>query len=86
MFNIQGWVEVRFRSWEYTKQLILVLLFVSYGVIFHTNNCKPTFPIPIYDQKSKNEIKITFIIPKYQIHMTNSTKMFKASTLECKNC
>ena len=29
-------------------ELILVLLFNNYCIIFHTNNCKPTFAHPVY--------------------------------------
>ena len=40
-----GWGKSRL-SCEYMKQFILVLLFINYCVIFHMNNCKPTFALP----------------------------------------
>ena len=53
MFNIQGWVEVRFRSWEYTKQLILVLLLIIalFSIQTTVNILLPTLHLfsPCYD-------------------------------------
>ena len=34
-------------SCEYTKQIILVL-FMIYCIIFHSNNSKPTFAHPVF--------------------------------------
>ena len=38
----QKWVY----SCEYAKQSLFLLLFINYCIIFHMNNCKPTFVHP----------------------------------------
>ena len=43
--HIQGGAKVDLRLWNHKTQTILVVSFISYYMIFHTNNCKPTLKI-----------------------------------------
>lgn len=39
-------------SCEYAKEFILVLLFVSHCINFHSNNCKPALPHPVCSERT----------------------------------
>ena len=45
-FSVQGGARVGFQLWVRKADFILVLLFTNYCIIFHTNNCKPSFAPP----------------------------------------
>ena len=51
----------------YTKHgVILVLLCINYCIVFHTNNCKPTFVPPCICEiilKGTKQLKMTCLIP-----------------------
>ena len=43
-----GWGKSRFTVVSmWNAKFTLVLLFFNYRIIFHTNNCKPTFAYPV---------------------------------------
>ena len=45
LYTYTDWAKVPVD--EYTKHRVYFgLLFVNYCIIFHTNNCKPTFALP----------------------------------------
>ena len=44
--GIQDRAKVGLQLWVWETPFILVLLFINYCIIFHTNNCKPTFAPP----------------------------------------
>ena len=44
--NDTGWGKVGLQLEVYETEFILVLLHINYCIIFHTNNCKPTFAPP----------------------------------------
>ena len=53
-----GWAKGASQLWVHTTQFVFVLLFISYCVIFHTNNYNPPFPHPVCGETSDRRVTL----------------------------